>query len=288
MIRQTVDRLDGLVTPEQTLIVTNERLVDTIQAQLPELPPTSIVGEPCRRDTAPCIGLAALLVSRDDPDATMAVMPADHVISPTAKFQAAIMQAADMVDRAPGQIVTFGIKPNYPAEIFGYIQRGESTSTGESASADGAAPTYTVKEFREKPDAATAAKYLDSGDYYWNSGIFIWKAKTILEALAKRQAKMLGHLEKIVADWGTEKQAKNADHRVHRDRRHLGRLRRRHGTRHRRRRDRSPLQLGRPGRLAILGATARHRTTTETRSSASTSASTRPAPSSAATTSTSS
>ncbi len=201
MIRQTVDRLDGLVTPEQTLVVTNERLVDTIQAQLPELPPTSIVGEPCKRDTAPCIGLAALLVSRDDPDATMAVMPADHVISPVEKFQAAIMQAADMVDRAPGQIVTFGIKPSYPAEIFGYIQRGRSRLSETNA------PAYQVQEFREKPDALTAAKYLDSGDYYWNSGIFIWKAKTIVEALAKRQAAMLRHLEKIVADWGTEKQA---------------------------------------------------------------------------------
>jgi len=201
MIRQTVDRLEGLVTPEQTLIVTNQRLVDTIQQQLPELPPTSLVGEPCKRDTAPCIGLAALLVSRNDPDATMAVMPADHVIQPTQKFQAAIRQAAEMVDAAPDQIVTFGIKPNYPAEIFGYIQRGE-TLEGGSASA------YTVKQFREKPDAATAAEYLDSGDYYWNSGIFIWKAKTILEALAKRQAKMLGHLEKIVADWGTDAQAK--------------------------------------------------------------------------------
>ncbi len=205
MIRQTVDRLDGLVTPEQTLIVTNERLVDTIQAQLPELPPTSIVGEPCKRDTAPCIGLAALLVSRDDPDATMAVMPADHVISPVDAFQAAIMQAADMVDRAPGQIVTFGIKPSYPAEIFGYIQRGPTINVNGLKS--GSAPAYTVKQFREKPDAITAAKYLDSGDYYWNSGIFIWKAKTILEALAKRQAAMLGHLEKIVAAWGTEEQA---------------------------------------------------------------------------------
>ena len=202
MIRQTVDRLDGLVTPEQTLIVTNERLVDTIQAQLPELPPTSIVGEPCKRDTAPCIGLAALLVSRDDPDATMAVMPADHVISPTAKFQAAIMQAADMVDRAPGQIVTFGIKPNYPAEIFGYIERGKMIP-GSSLT-----PSYTVTGFHEKPNAAKAHEYLGLGRYYWNSGIFIWKAKTILEALAKRQAKMLEHLEKIVADWGTEKQAK--------------------------------------------------------------------------------
>jgi len=200
MIRQTVDRLNGLVMPEQTLIVTNERLVDTLQKQLPELPPTSIVGEPCKRDTAPCIGLAALLVSRDDPDATMAVMPADHVIAPTEKFQAALLQAVEMADRSPGQIITFGIQPSYPAEIFGYIQRGDSIASG-------AAPTYTVKEFREKPDALTAAKYLDSGDYYWNSGIFIWKAKTILDALAKRQANMLGHLEKIVADWGTEKQA---------------------------------------------------------------------------------
>ncbi len=202
MIRQTVDRLDGLVPPEQTLVVTNERLVDTIQQQLPELPPTSIVGEPCKRDTAPCIGLAALLVSRNDPDATMAVMPADHVIQPTDAFQAAVQQAADMVEQQPDQIVTFGIKPTYPAEIFGYIQRGAAIDSSTQA------PSYQVKEFREKPDAATAAKYLDSGDYYWNSGIFIWKAKTILEALAARQPAMLAHLQKIVDAWGTDAQAK--------------------------------------------------------------------------------
>jgi len=131
----------------------------------------------------------------------MAVMPADHVISPTEKFQAAIVQAADMVASTPGQIVTFGIKPSYPAEIFGYIQRGRSLLSETDA------PAYTVKQFREKPDAATAAEYLDSGDFYWNSGIFIWKAKTILDALAKRQAAMLGHLKKIVADWGADVQA---------------------------------------------------------------------------------
>ena len=202
MIRQTVDRLDGLVGAEQTLVVTNRRLVETIQAQLPELPSTSIVGEPCKRDTAPCIGLAALLVSRDDPDAVMAVMPADHVISPTEKFQAAITQAANMVADAPDRIVTFGIKPTYPAEIFGYIQREEN-----AAAANGAAPAYAVKQFREKPDAATAAEYLAAGDFYWNSGIFVWRAKTILDALAKRQAAMLKHLEKIVAAWGSAEQA---------------------------------------------------------------------------------
>lgn len=201
MIRQTYTRLGELVTPEQTLIVTNHRLVDTIQSQLPELPPASLVGEPCKRDTAPCIGLAALLVSRDDPDATMAVMPADHVISPDEKFQAAIRQAATMVDNEPDQIVTFGIRPSYPAEIFGYIQRDAPIDV-----ADSVAPSFAVKQFREKPDAATAEEYLASGDYYWNSGIFIWKAKTILDALAERQPDTLAHLEKIVAAWGTDQQ----------------------------------------------------------------------------------
>jgi len=197
MIRQTVDRLDGLVAPEQTLIVTNERLVGPIAEQLPELPAASIVGEPCKRDTAPCIGLAALLVSRDDPDATMAVMPADHVIHDTDKFQAAMTQAEEMVARTSGQIVTFGIRPTYPAEIFGYIQRGEALK---------AASSYTVKQFREKPDATTAAEYLAAGDYYWNSGIFVWRAKTILDALAARQPKTLAHLQKIVDAWGTDRQ----------------------------------------------------------------------------------
>ena len=88
----------------------------------------------------------------------MAVMPADHVIAPTEKFQEAITQAAQMVASSPGQIVTFGIRPNYPAEIFGYVQRGDALQAGP-------APSYTVKQFREKPDAATAAEYLDSGDF---------------------------------------------------------------------------------------------------------------------------
>ncbi len=207
MIRQTVDRLAGLIAPEQTLVVTNQRLVDLIGEQLPELPVASIVGEPCKRDTAPCIGLAALLISRNDPDATMVVMPADHVIPSIDKFQAAIRQADAMVQNEADKIVTFGIRPTYPAEIFGYIQRGESAAAAGSPPF----PCYPVKKFQEKPNAATAAKYLASGDYYWNSGIFVWKAKTILDALAKRQAKTLAHLEKIVDAWDSDSQAKVFD-----------------------------------------------------------------------------
>jgi len=133
MIRQTVDRLAGLIPPDNTLIVTNRRLVEPIAEQLPELPAASIVGEPCKRDTAPCIGLAALLVSRYDPDATMAVMPADHVIRATDKFQAAMTQAEEMVDSEPDRIITFGIRPTYPAEIFGYIEHGEMIPGGSLA-----------------------------------------------------------------------------------------------------------------------------------------------------------
>jgi mannose-1-phosphate guanylyltransferase len=197
MLRQTVDRLGDLVKREQILVVTNERLSAAVREQLPELPDASIVGEPCKRDTAPCIGLAALIVSRQDPNATMVVLPADHVIRRAERFQTGIRQAVAMVDKHPDRIVTFGIRPTYPAEIFGYIQRGAGIDVP-----GGAAPAFVVKRFREKPDAATAADYVESGDYYWNSGIFVWKARTVLAALAKRQPEMIAHLQAIGEAWG--------------------------------------------------------------------------------------
>jgi mannose-1-phosphate guanylyltransferase len=201
MLRQTVARLGDLAPPAQTLIVTNERLLPAVREQLPELPAASLVGEPCKRDTAPCIGLAALLVSRDDPTAVMAVLPADHVIRSADRFQDAVRQGVALVERHRGRIVTFGIRPTYPAEIFGYIQRGArlDVRAGES-------PAFVVKQFREKPDVATATQYVASGDYYWNSGIFIWKAQTIIDALAERQPEMLAHLQHIVAAWGRPEQ----------------------------------------------------------------------------------
>jgi mannose-1-phosphate guanylyltransferase len=201
MLRQTVDRLGDLVPTERRLVVTNRRLVDKVREQLPELPAASVIGEPCKRDTAPCIGLAALLVSREDPDATMLVVPADHVIRPAEKFQAAIRQAAAIVDQSPQRIVTFGIKPTYPAETFGYIHRGAQLPLASSHFPNDAAPTFAVKCFKEKPNAATAQQYLASGEYYWNSGIFVWRASTILDALRQRQPEILDHLEKIVTAW---------------------------------------------------------------------------------------
>ena len=199
MIQATVDRLGQLTPPERVLIVTNRRQAAGIAEQLPDLPAGAILGEPCRRDTAPCIGLAAIQIGRNDPDATMAVMPADHVISPPEKFQQAIQHAADLVEQSPGRIVTFGIRPSYPAESFGYIQRGEplAVSTPDDVAA------FKVQQFREKPTADVARRYLAAGDFYWNAGIFLWKASTIMQALQAHQPEMYDHLQRIADAIGT-------------------------------------------------------------------------------------
>lgn len=193
MIQQTVDRLAGLVSPDRLLIVTNRRLVEPMAEQLPKLDVARILGEPCKRDTAPCVGLAALLVSLNDPAATMAVMPADHLISPAESFRGALREAVDLVEKDPSQIVTFGIKPTYPAEIFGYIECGVAL-TGSNA--------FKATKFREKPARSVAEDYLKAGNFLWNSGIFVWKAKTIIDALTKYEPAMMEHLQKIAAAWG--------------------------------------------------------------------------------------
>jgi len=195
LLQATVDRLAGLVDDDAILVVTADRLLPAVREQLPTVPGGGLVGEPCKRDTAPCIGLAALLVARHDPDATLAVMPSDHVIAPPESFREAIRQAAAIVDADPARLVTFGIKPTYPAEGFGYIQQGDPLPGG------GPAAVHRVATFKEKPPAAVAREYLAAGGYLWNAGIFVWKARTILAALAQRQPECLAHLETIVAAW---------------------------------------------------------------------------------------
>ena len=196
LLEDTVARLDGLVPPDRVMVVTSARLLDAVRRQLPQVPEAGLVGEPCKRDTAPCIGLAALLVSRNDPDATMAVMPSDHVIQPAETFRTAIAQAAALVDASPARLVTFGIKPTYPAESFGYIQQGEPLGRQS-----GGAAVFRVASFREKPPASVAKEYVAAGTYLWNAGIFVWKARTILEALAAHQPECLARLRTIVAAW---------------------------------------------------------------------------------------
>ena len=195
MIQGTLDRLSGLVPLERSLVVTNQRLVDVMRQQLPDLPDDSIIGEPCKRDTAPCVGLAAVWLLHQDPEAIMVMMPADHVIQATDKFQDAIRQAATLVDEKPSRKITFGITPTYPAESFGYIERGERIGDWEA--------TFDVRQFHEKPDAERAMSYLNAGTFLWNSGIFVWKAKTIMAELKQNEPAMHQQLVTIGEAIGT-------------------------------------------------------------------------------------
>ncbi|MEM6776225.1 MAG: sugar phosphate nucleotidyltransferase, partial [Planctomycetota bacterium] len=190
MIQATRDRLGSCIDASRTHVITARHLVDAIAAQLPELPSSGIVGEPCRRDTAPCVGLAAAIVAEHDPDGVMLVCPADHVINDHDAFAAGAARGESILKDHPDAIVTFGIQPSYPAESFGYIEAAGKLEVHDA---------FIVKQFREKPDRETAEGYLSAGSFYWNSGIFMWRAKTIMRALAQHEPAMHGHLQTIAA-----------------------------------------------------------------------------------------
>jgi mannose-1-phosphate guanylyltransferase len=197
MLQTTFDRLTGLVSSEQVLVATNEQLSEAVVSQLPQLPIEHIIGEPFKRDTAPCIGVAASLVRAADADGMMIVMPSDHVIEPKSEFHRAVRAGVQLIQEDPKKIVTFGIRPSYPAESFGYIQRGNPLSATPGVAA------FEVECFREKPDRATAEAYMRAGSFYWNSGIFLWKAQTILDALAEFEPEIAQAIERIAASIGT-------------------------------------------------------------------------------------
>ncbi len=198
MLQSTVDRLAGFCPADKLLILTNKILVDPISEQLPEVPKENVVGEPAKRDTAACIALSAALIAAKDPEAIMIVMPSDHVISPDDVFQQSLRSAAELVEKDPTRIITFGIKPTYPAEVFGYIERrGDSIDGAEF-------PSFAVERFREKPDAKTAEEFLAAGTFYWNAGIFVWKASTILKAIGEFAPEIYSRIKKIADAIGTD------------------------------------------------------------------------------------
>jgi mannose-1-phosphate guanylyltransferase len=198
LLQQAAHRLGRLVTPERTLVVTNRRLVDATRESLPKLPAANVIGEPCKRDTAPCIGLAAALVMHGDPEATMLVTPADHIIETDEQFQSAVRRAVALVEEDPERIVTFGIPPTYPASTFGYIERSETPL-------DLGSPVgYRVERFREKPSRPIAESYLAAGNFYWNAGIFVWKAATIWSAIAEFEPDLHARLSEIRQAVGTK------------------------------------------------------------------------------------
>ncbi len=180
LIQNTVARLQGVVPPERILIVTHERYVEQTREQLPAVPEENILAEPVARNTAPCIAFAAVKLAARDPDAAMVVLPADHVIRNVKSFHA-VLRAAVEKAQEDDALVTIGINPTHPETGYGYIQfDGQTDANGQDEP-----HAYAVKTFAEKPDLATAERFVDSGDFLWNSGMFVWRADVILEQIQR-------------------------------------------------------------------------------------------------------
>jgi mannose-1-phosphate guanylyltransferase len=184
-------RLNGLFAPENIWVITSASYIDQVAAELPDIPRSNLIGEPMGRDTANAIGLAAHLLARRDPDATLAVFTADHLIGPQERFAAAIETGLAAAERYPQSLVTFGITPAGPHMGYGYLHRGESVGPG----------TFRVAEFKEKPTLEVAQAYVQSGEYYWNSGLFVWRVAAILAELERQLPENARTLAKLATDW---------------------------------------------------------------------------------------
>jgi mannose-1-phosphate guanylyltransferase len=176
LIQGTFRRLQGVIEPSQLFVITNTIQKRIIKTQIPQLENDNFIIEPFGRNTAPCIGLAAIHILQEVSDAIMLVLPADHLIADVDEFKRIIGKAINFVSEKDG-LITLGINPSYPATGYGYIQQGAKVKEEDKYG------LYKVKTFAEKPNYETAVRFLESGDFYWNSGIFIWKLSTILHEI---------------------------------------------------------------------------------------------------------
>lgn len=192
-------RLDGVVPTSQRWICTGERFRDSITATMPNIQNEQILGEPVGRDTLNAVGLTAAVLQHKDPDAIFAVLTADHLIEPQNIFADRLDAGFGLVEQDPNRLVTFSITPSYPATGYGYVQRGEAIPNTEDC--------YLAKRFVEKPDHDTATKFLADGNYGWNSGMFIFHAGTVLEALERFEPNTHAGLTRIAEAWDTPQQA---------------------------------------------------------------------------------
>ncbi|HWB82895.1 MAG TPA: mannose-1-phosphate guanylyltransferase [Bryobacteraceae bacterium] len=180
LIQATVDRLAPIIAPERLWILTNDYLRDAIIRQLPVVPKRQILAEPMQRNTAPAIGLAARILSSFDPDAVMGVFPSDHVIGKPAAYRAVVRSA--LKGAAEGNLMVVGIQPRWPETGYGYVEFPRGTKPGS-------AKPVPVRRFHEKPLLPKARRYVSAGNYYWNSGMFFWRADVLLDQLRRHLPK---------------------------------------------------------------------------------------------------
>jgi len=187
LLQMSFDRISNLVPEERILVLTSKNFVASVKEQLPGVPEENIIGEPCRRDTAAAITLAALLCQKRYGNPVIATLTADHLIEPVDVFEKTLISAVRMADKND-VLYTFGIKPTYPATGYGYLEMDDLFVN------DDGIKHYELLSFKEKPDIETARKYFDSRKYYWNSGMFVWSVEAILGQLHEH---LPGHIETL-------------------------------------------------------------------------------------------
>jgi mannose-1-phosphate guanylyltransferase len=175
LLRIAYERLDGIVPPERVLVCTGADYADVVAQELPEVPTANILGEPEGRDSLNAVAWPAAVLATRDPDAVVAVVTADQIMHPVSAFRVALEEGFAVAESDPSALVTFGVVPTAPHTGYGYLQRGEELPGRETVS--------RVLAFKEKPDLATAQAYLATGEYWWNSGMFVWRATTLLDQL---------------------------------------------------------------------------------------------------------
>lgn len=198
LLEVAVERLEGLVPTERVFVCAGEAHRRAVLAGVEQLSAEQFIGEPMGRDTLNAVGLGTGVLGRDDVDAVVAVFTADHLISPEDEFRKVVEQGYRLAENQERTLVTFGIEPTHPATAYGYLELGESLDEGG----------FVVKNFKEKPDAATAERYVQAGPekYLWNSGMFVWRATTLMDAIERYAPENFVGLTRCINAWGTERQ----------------------------------------------------------------------------------
>lgn len=191
LLRQSYERVAAMLPPEQIHVITAQAHLPVVAQELPELPAANLMGEPLGRDTANAVGLSAAVLAERDPQAVIGIFTADHIITPMDRFCDAVGTAFQVAEREPDALVTMGIRPTRADTNYGYVHRGEAVGDG----------VFKVRRFTEKPDRETAAQYVACGEYYWNSGMFVWHAGTILDELGRQLPPSAEAVRKIAASW---------------------------------------------------------------------------------------
>ena len=197
LIQLTADRFDGVCPRENMWVVTSEKYIDIVREQLPEIPESNILAEPCARNTAPCIAFACWKIKKKHPRANIVVTPSDALVINTSEFRRVMEKALRFTDDSSA-IVTIGIRPTRPETGYGYIAAANQLQTDKEI--------YTVDAFKEKPDKETAEKYLAEGNYFWNAGIFVWNVRTITSVMRVYAPGIAQIFDRIFPDFYTEKE----------------------------------------------------------------------------------